>query len=1196
MNPYTFPILHFCLFSLLVTVVSGQVRSFPTVLIQNEDSKEISTSLIGSHDDGTLLFQTPEKDTLVPGIVYSVIEGNQELAQVEVKSLQNQIVLTKPVRGKHGFGKVTKGVSRRVVLKPINPQIPEPVPLRMNQLEVDVQVMANLAVTTLTMNFRNDLDRVLEGELKFPLGEGQTVSRFAMTVGGKLREGVVVEKAEGRKIFEDIVRRGIDPGLLELTRGNVFKARVYPIPARGNKKIVVAYEQELQDIGNGYIYNLPLDFPGVVDHFSINVDVLNQAEQPILAGSELTNLRFQRWQNSWKAGLQVRNYRPNQDLSFAVPKYQHVERVFVEEEGGTNYFYVTFTPQVVQKMVNKPGKITVVWDTSLSGLKRNISKELSVLQGYLLYLQNVQVDLLVFRNEMAPVLTFNVQNGKADELLNTIKQLQYDGGTQLGALKLKKFRSDQFLLFSDGISNFGQHNIQHGKTPLFAINSSSVAEHGYLRYISQATGGSYLNLTKLTQLDAVGKLMNKPYMFLSATHDSRHVRETYPKTRTPVQGAFSISGILDSPKALVVLEFGIGKRVMYRKNIIVDMLAHKTESGMARRIWAQKKIEELELNPKLNKDIITEVGKTHSIVTRNTSLIVLDRYEDYLSHRILPPEPEMQERYLSEVEIAKAKKKSNESIQLSKVYQQFENRIAQWYITSGHSRESLRTWHEQLVYEGRQTKEHRYKIEYLLQKKRFNEEEKRKMKALHAEFLAQEKRLLSEQIRVMRVLEKMPTKQDQSNRLATQPPAKGTADPFGTREPSPPVIPSIPAKPFKGPASGGVDPFGPSPRGLNSQETAIKDFFLRSGVPVSDPDSSISFDGKNLKVRHSPESQKIVENALSRYTQRQPSLSDVQEGQPVKLINLKKWDPETPYLKRLTTSPPDDWYKIYLEERELNMQSSAFFLDVADFFRVRTRPDLSLRILSNIAEMDLENPRLLRILGHRLMQTQHKALAVSVFEQVLEMREEDPQSYRDLALALASVNQHQRAVDLLYKVVKGTWHPRFPGIQMIALNEMNAIIATCNKKLYLDKMDKRLIRNLPMDVRVVLTWDADNTDMDLYVTDPTGVTCSYQQRATPMGGRISPDFTGGYGPEEFLLRNAQPGKYEVRVQYYGNRQQNLSGTSTIQVSMTTNFGQSNEKTQSTTIRMREEKEMIKIGEFFVPKKEPKKKDKVVLQK
>ena len=101
----------------------------------------------------------------------------------------------------------------------------------MDELTIDVKVVANLAVTTISMNFHNDLDRVLEGRLNFPLGEGQTVSRFAMTVNGKLREGVVVEKAKGRQVFETIVRQGIDPGLLEWTKGNVFKARVYPIPA-----------------------------------------------------------------------------------------------------------------------------------------------------------------------------------------------------------------------------------------------------------------------------------------------------------------------------------------------------------------------------------------------------------------------------------------------------------------------------------------------------------------------------------------------------------------------------------------------------------------------------------------------------------------------------------------------------------------------------------------------------------------------------------------------------------------------------------------------------------------------------------------------------------------------------------------------------------------------------------------------------
>ena len=110
------------------------------------------------------------------------------------------------------------------------------VPLRMDELTIDVKVVANLAVTTSTMKIHNDLDSVLEGRLNFPLGEGQTVSRFAMTVNSKLREGVVEEKAKGRQVFESIVRQGIDPGLLEWTKGNVFKARVYPIPAKETKR------------------------------------------------------------------------------------------------------------------------------------------------------------------------------------------------------------------------------------------------------------------------------------------------------------------------------------------------------------------------------------------------------------------------------------------------------------------------------------------------------------------------------------------------------------------------------------------------------------------------------------------------------------------------------------------------------------------------------------------------------------------------------------------------------------------------------------------------------------------------------------------------------------------------------------------------------------------------------------------------
>ena len=104
------------------------------------------------------------------------------------------------------------------------------------------------------MKFYNGLDRILEGELTFPLGQGQSVSRFAMDINKKLREAVVVEKELARVAYESTIRQNIDPGLLEKTEGNNYKARVYPIAPKTYKHIVITYEEELFTSNN--VFNL----------------------------------------------------------------------------------------------------------------------------------------------------------------------------------------------------------------------------------------------------------------------------------------------------------------------------------------------------------------------------------------------------------------------------------------------------------------------------------------------------------------------------------------------------------------------------------------------------------------------------------------------------------------------------------------------------------------------------------------------------------------------------------------------------------------------------------------------------------------------------------------------------------------------------------------------------------------------------
>ncbi len=65
---------------------------------------------------------------------------------------------------------------------------------------------------------------------------------------GVLVEGVCVEKQKARQVFESEVRRGIDPGLVEQTRGNSYRTRVHPIPPNGTRTVQITYVSDLVDV------------------------------------------------------------------------------------------------------------------------------------------------------------------------------------------------------------------------------------------------------------------------------------------------------------------------------------------------------------------------------------------------------------------------------------------------------------------------------------------------------------------------------------------------------------------------------------------------------------------------------------------------------------------------------------------------------------------------------------------------------------------------------------------------------------------------------------------------------------------------------------------------------------------------------------------------------------------------------------
>ncbi|WP_394832863.1 tetratricopeptide repeat protein [Pendulispora rubella] len=140
--------------------------------------------------------------------------------------------------------------------------------LRLTRLKARAVLDEPLAYTEVRLAFENPENRTLEGRFEITLPPGATVSRFAMKIGESWQEAEMIEKARARVVYEDFLHRKQDPALLEQAAPNAFSARVFPIPARGTKEILVAYAQELAP-GAGYVF--PLAGLPAVDDFDVIV-------------------------------------------------------------------------------------------------------------------------------------------------------------------------------------------------------------------------------------------------------------------------------------------------------------------------------------------------------------------------------------------------------------------------------------------------------------------------------------------------------------------------------------------------------------------------------------------------------------------------------------------------------------------------------------------------------------------------------------------------------------------------------------------------------------------------------------------------------------------------------------------------------------------------------------------------------------
>ena len=150
-------------------------------------------------------------------------------------------------------------------------------PIALKHQRVQVEVKNGTAVTRIEQVFHNSAGRDLEATFLFPMPEEAAILDFAMWINGRKVHGEVLDRTKARGIYERIVRRMRDPGLIEWAGHSLFQARIYPVPARGDQKIEIAYTQVLPYEDGVYRYRYPMRTPHgamrTLEDFTMHVEL-----------------------------------------------------------------------------------------------------------------------------------------------------------------------------------------------------------------------------------------------------------------------------------------------------------------------------------------------------------------------------------------------------------------------------------------------------------------------------------------------------------------------------------------------------------------------------------------------------------------------------------------------------------------------------------------------------------------------------------------------------------------------------------------------------------------------------------------------------------------------------------------------------------------------------------------------------------
>jgi tetratricopeptide (TPR) repeat protein len=397
-------------------------------------------------------------------------------------------------------------------------------------LEISRQIVRavlrdGLAETEVDQTFSNPGGRQVEGWYWFTIPERAIVTSFAVETNGVLVDGEVIERQEAAAQYGRAVRTGHEPALLEWIDGRSYRARIFPVPASGSRRVVLRYMELLGAQGGklAYLYPMRSDDAAEIGELSLSVDlgtagvgapIATLADAVIEEGGRRVTMR--------RSG-----YTPRADFQLEVSMPQRkgtAMRVARFSAGGdrADYIMARYSPDLDwQALKEMPAELAIVVDTSASGDEAARQQKSAAAEAILRSLSGKDRFALIALDQAAKVL--HPKEGLAEatdkEIAAALERLAEHasgGATDLGALfdvalsRVHGAEQPAIVYIGDGLPTIGEvsgerlserlrRSLSVSRARLFTVGVGVETNAALLAELAREGGGQ---LFRIAEVDA----------------------------------------------------------------------------------------------------------------------------------------------------------------------------------------------------------------------------------------------------------------------------------------------------------------------------------------------------------------------------------------------------------------------------------------------------------------------------------------------------------------------------------------------------------------------------------------------------------------------------------------------------------------------------------------------------------------------